>query len=183
VADETHRRSNYSTLKRGTTIITLFGEWFFLSKQPTFPTLVSTLLLVIGALLAGYGDLGFDLKAYSYAAASCFIQTAYLLLVSKAGVGKNYTTFGILYYNSIYSLAFSTIYAMLFGELEAVMNYPGELTPSFYSCLFLALVQGAMLNYAIFLCTVVNSALTTTIVGLCSSPASSWSSHLTRLHS
>eukprot|EP01102_Stenamoeba_stenopodia_P022275 TRINITY_DN9220_c0_g1_i1.p1 TRINITY_DN9220_c0_g1~~TRINITY_DN9220_c0_g1_i1.p1 ORF type:complete len:376 (+),score=65.62 TRINITY_DN9220_c0_g1_i1:43-1170(+) len=153
----------YNTLKRGTTLITLVGEYWFLSKIPSSKTLLSTGFLVFGAFLAGVGDLSFDLTAYCYAGVSCMMQTAYLLQVSKAG--KELYTLGILYYNCLLSLPLTVIYMIVSGEFQAAIDYELLWDAQFQACLLISLLQGALLNYSVFLCTVVNSALTTTIVG------------------
>lgn len=51
------------------------------------------------------------------------------------------------------------------GEIELVINFKGWKSPMFVLCFFLASVMGSVLNYSTFLCTALNSALTTTVVG------------------
>jgi hypothetical protein len=49
--------------------------------------------------------------------------------------------------------------------MQAVRDFPSWKDPSFVLTFFLAAVMGSLLNYATFLCTHHNSALTTTVVG------------------
>lgn len=50
-------------------------------------------------------------------------------------------------------------------EMQAVRNFPFWKDPAFVLTFFLAAAMGSLLNYATFLCTHHNSALTTTVVG------------------
>jgi len=50
-------------------------------------------------------------------------------------------------------------------ELQAIKNFPSLKDPTFLIVFFLAAGTGSLLNYATFLCTHHNSALTTTVVG------------------
>ncbi len=40
-------------------------------------------LVVLGCIVAGYGDLSFNLLGYIFALCSCLAQSAYLLLVEN----------------------------------------------------------------------------------------------------
>jgi solute carrier family 35 protein len=50
-------------------------------------------------------------------------------------------------------------------EMEAVRNFIHWEEPQFLLSFCLAAGMGSILNYSIFLCTLYNSALTTTVVG------------------
>lgn len=50
-------------------------------------------------------------------------------------------------------------------EMEKVKNFEHWGEPDFLLSFFLASAMGSILNYSIFLCTLYNSALTTTVVG------------------
>ncbi len=50
-------------------------------KWPTPRLTASVLLVVLGCVIAGAGDLSFDVWAYSYAFSSVLTQSVYLLLV------------------------------------------------------------------------------------------------------
>ena len=72
----------------------------------------------------------------------------------------------VLYFNSLMSVV--GVCGVLFwkqDEVEAVRNFEAWGDPQFVILLVAASVMGSVLNYAIFLCTTVNSALTTTVVG------------------
>ena len=58
-----------------------------------------------------------------------------------------------------------SILAMRPQEMEKVVNFPYWDDPQFVFIFFLASAMGSILNYSIFLCTMNNSALTTTVVG------------------
>ena len=156
----------YTVLKRLTPVCILFAG-ALTGKPVSRKITLSVLVTLAGVLLAGYGDLGFDGRAYSLAGASCVLQTMYLLAVQNASL--NLSSWEMLLYNSLLSSPLLVLYTAVTGELRRVAEtLPGRLasdTPfaaTFSAVLFL----GCLLNFAIFLCTRVNSALTTTIVGV-----------------
>ena len=74
----------------------------------------------------------------------------------------------LLLYNGILSLPVLLIIILGTGEvwvsLESMMRQSRE-SLAFLPLLFASLLMGSLLNYCLFLCTLCNSALTTTIVG------------------
>lgn len=163
----------YSVLKRLTICLVLFGEYLLFGKKSSSQVKLSVFLIVGGALIAGLGDLQFDIYGYLSAFFSCTVQCLYLLYVAKSGIESGLNSFGLVFYNSLISLPFLSLYIVLSGEINEMKDWM-EIhlieTPEFDSigfliCFFTSIVFGSLLNYSIFLCTTTNSALTTTIVG------------------
>ena len=157
----------YTMLKRLTPAFVLVGNGF--SGRPPTPTVVlSTLLTVAGCVVAGIGDLAFDRKAYLLAVASCVTQTCYLLTVERAKAGMS--SHELLLYNSLLSVPFLLLVCALNGELATAPASLARLARTGglagLATLAAAVFLGVLLNFSIFMCTRVNSALTTTIVGI-----------------
>ena len=57
------------------------------------------------------------------------------------------------------------LFSCRLGEIEKVMDFPLWRDPTFLTVFLLASVMGSIVNYSIFLCTAVNSALTTAVIG------------------
>nr|DAD27610.1 TPA_asm: hypothetical protein HUJ06_029078 [Nelumbo nucifera] len=95
-------------------------------------------------------------------------QTMYLVLVEKSGAEDGLSSVELMFYNGFLSFPF------LFFLIIATGEFPNSLSLlfakansfSFLAMLILSLVMGIVLNFTMFLCTIVNSALTTTIVGV-----------------
>jgi solute carrier family 35 protein len=155
----------YGVLKRLSTFFVLIGETVFLKKHSTWELKQAVLLIVAGAVIAGAGDLTFDLFAYIMALLSCFAQAAYLIFVAKSGAETGINSFGLLLYNSLLAIPFMVVIVIGTGELSDVQTYPHWSNTEFQVCFWINLVLGSLLNYSMFLCTVINSALTTTIMG------------------
>jgi len=155
----------YGVLKRLTILFVLVGESLLMKKYSSPNVKKSVFVIVAGAVVAGIGDLTFDPFAYTMAFLSCFAQAAYLLFVAKTGAETGINSFGLLFYNSLLAIPFVFIFVILNGEVEGVVNYDRLTALDFQLCFLANLLLGAMLNYAMFLCTTTNSALTTTIVG------------------
>jgi solute carrier family 35 protein len=66
------------------------------------------------------------------------------------------------------------LYRYIEGELESGMGRLSEMSgdAGFLALFITALLAGMLLNYALFLCTLTNSALTTTVVGVLKGVAS-----------
>lgn len=115
--------------------------------------------------LSGYGDLSFSLVAYACGITSNFTQALYLLLVQRFTQQHKLTTTETLQLNCFNSLPILTLAAVLNGEIGKVWGYPFAEHPLFPVMFFLTISVGMLLNYSLFLCTGLTSALTTSVVG------------------
>ena len=119
-------------------------------------------MTVIGALLCASGDLDFNLLGYLMAGISCILQALYLVLCSKASA-LHYNSHSIMYHASCLSCPVLLIWSTF--EYPSVIQFSFIAEPAFILCLLSVCLMGSLLNFALFLCTVANSPLTTAIVG------------------
>jgi len=140
-------------------------EYFLLKKVPSTPIVVTVAVMSVGTVVAGAGDVSFDLTGYSMAIGSCILQALYLVVVAKKEKELDLNTFGLLFYNSVLSLPFVFLAGFLKSEYSHAYAYPRWHEWGFLINLFMACALGAFLNYSIFLCTLVNSPLTLTVSG------------------
>ncbi|EEF46816.1 UDP-sugar transporter, putative [Ricinus communis] len=158
----------YIAIKRLTPLAVLVAGCFSGKGKPTTQVTLSVLLTAAGVLIAALGDFSFDLIGYSMALTSVFFQTMYLVLVEKSGAEDGLSSVEIMFYNSFLSLPFLAFLIISTGEFPNSLSllFAKSSSLSFLVILILSLVMGIVLNYTMFLCTIVNSALTTTIVGV-----------------
>ncbi|KAG6585412.1 UDP-galactose/UDP-glucose transporter 7, partial [Cucurbita argyrosperma subsp. sororia] len=158
----------YIAIKRLTPLAVLIAGFFSGKARPTTQVILSVLLTAAGVLVAALGDFSFDLIGYSMAFTSVFFQTMYLVLVEKSGAEDGLTSIEIMFYNSFLSLPFLLFLIIATGEFPDSLSllFAKSNSFSFLVIFLLSLVMGIVLNFTMFLCTIVNSALTTTIVGV-----------------
>ncbi|KAG1676390.1 hypothetical protein FOA52_001185 [Chlamydomonas sp. UWO 241] len=160
----------YNVLKRLTPIIILAVKAAVQRKSPPWQVTGSVIVIVFGCVIAGLGDLTFEPWGYAMALASCLCQASYLLLVEFQGVA-GISTSELLYYNAWSSLPLLAVLVVLTGDWSAAV--PAATAAALQHGAFnvsatiaCCCLMGCALNYALFLCTNHNSALTTTIVGV-----------------
>ncbi|XP_022132153.1 UDP-galactose/UDP-glucose transporter 7 [Momordica charantia] len=158
----------YIAIKRLTPLAVLIAGFFSGKGRPTAQVILSVLLTAAGVLVAALGDFSFDLVGYSMAFTSVFFQTMYLVLVEKSGAEDGLSSIEIMFYNSFLSLPFLLFLIIGTGEFPDSLSllFAKSNSFSFLVIFLLSLVMGIVLNFTMFLCTIVNSALTTTIVGV-----------------
>ncbi|KAI3985702.1 hypothetical protein MKX01_030616 [Papaver californicum] len=145
------------------------GIWIFLWKGEASNTGVSlSSITAFGVIIAALGDLSFDLFGYTMALTSVFFQTMYLVLVEKSGAEDGLSSVELMFYNGFLSLPFLLFLIIATGEFpnSVYLLFDKAISFSFLMVLLLSLVMGIVLYFTMFLCTIVNSALTTTIVGV-----------------
>ncbi|GFS44647.1 UDP-N-acetylglucosamine (UAA) transporter family [Actinidia rufa] len=158
----------YIAIKRLTPLAVLVAGFFSGKARPSTQVTLSVILTAAGVIIAALGDFSFDLVGYSMALTSVFFQTMYLVLVEKSGAEDGLSSIEIMFYNSFLSLPFLIFLIIATGEFPNSLSllFTKGTSLSFLMILLLSLVMGIVLNYTMFLCTIVNSALTTTIVGV-----------------
>ncbi|KAG2699852.1 hypothetical protein I3843_07G206600 [Carya illinoinensis] len=158
----------YIAIKRLTPLAVLVAGLFSGKGRPTTQVSLSVLLTAAGVIIAALGDFSFDLFGYGMALTSVFFQTMYLVLVEKSGAEDGLSSVEIMFYNSTLSLPFLLFLIIATGEFPNSISLLFAKSNSLYFLviLILSLVMGIVLNFTMFLCTIVNSALTTTIVGV-----------------
>ncbi|KAL5559408.1 hypothetical protein UlMin_035619 [Ulmus minor] len=158
----------YIAIKRLTPLAVLIAGFFSGKGRPTMQVTLSVVLTAAGVVIAALGDFSFDLFGYSMALTSVFFQTMYLVLVEKSGAEDGLSSIEIMFYNSFLSLPFLFFLIIATGEFPNSLAILFAKSNSLYFLvvLILSLVMGIVLNFTMFLCTIVNSALTTTIVGV-----------------
>lgn len=185
----------FTALRRFSILMTMLAEVFVLRKVPSFPVILSVLLMVFGALVAAFYDLAFDFYGYTLVLLNDLFTALSGVYMKKASISAKCSRMGILFYNSLFSAIallilfayehMKYIYSMNIpeqgiskttlsergsispneGTLNQVASFEGWNDPQFIVLFIIASLMGSVLNYSIFLCTTVNSALTTAVVG------------------
>ena len=155
----------YTTLRRTTAAFTMGAEYFLAGTSQSAVEVRAVGLMVLGAFVAGLHDLEFSVVGYAYVFANNAATAAYLACIARYGRTSGLNSFGMMWCNGMMSLPALTTMTLLTGELQSLHNYGHLYDPDFQSVLMASCVLAFSLNYAIFLNTSLNSALTQTICG------------------
>jgi len=142
----------------------MWGEYMLLTVRSSRPVQASVYLMVIGALIAAYYDFDFSFVGYVLVALNCFFTAAYLLAIAKFGK-QGLNTFGLMYYNNIQSLPLVVLLCYFNGDFDLLATYKYRYDAGFWICFLFQSALAFLLNYSIFLCTNINSALATSVTG------------------
>ncbi|KAG9456024.1 hypothetical protein H6P81_000532 [Aristolochia fimbriata] len=158
----------YIALKRLTPLAVLVAGFFSGKGRPPMQVSLSVVFTAVGVIIAALGDFSFDLFGYTMALTSVFFQTMYLVLVEKSGAEDGLSSIELMLYNSVLSVPFLVFLIVGTGEFPQSLSllFGKANSLPFLVILILSLVMGIVLNFTMFWCTIVNSALTTTIVGV-----------------
>ncbi|CAI5976037.1 unnamed protein product [Closterium sp. NIES-64] len=155
----------YGVLKSATTPFVLLLDYLLRAKRASLRVQLSVYMTALGGVIAGAGDLTFDLPGYVLALSSALATAAYVVIVGKLGEELQLDSFTLLLYNNCWSLPFSFLLLALNGELPAVQRVLQSRDAMFLTCFLLSCASAFVLNLATYLCTLVNDSLTTSIVG------------------
>ncbi len=78
---------------------------------------------IVGALIAGWGDLTFDFYGYFLTILNCFITALYLVLIAKKSKETSLNTFGLMFYNNLLSLPVIAAIVVV-TEWDTLINFP-----------------------------------------------------------
>ncbi|XP_060096035.1 solute carrier family 35 member D3 [Heteronotia binoei] len=162
----------YVVFKRCLPLVTLLiGALVLKNGIPSLGVLVAVLITTVGAALAGAGDLTGDPIGYVTGVLAVLVHAAYLVLIQKASADSDYGPLTAQYAIAVSATPFLIIFS--FASLDAinVWSFPGWKDP-IMACTFIACVFiGCAMNFTTLHCTYINSAVTTSFVGVLKSIA------------
>ncbi|XP_038596792.1 solute carrier family 35 member D3 [Tachyglossus aculeatus] len=162
----------YVVFKRCLPLVTLLlGALALKNGTPSAGVLVAVFITTCGAALAGAGDLSGDLVGYVTGVLAVLVHAAYLVLIQKTSVETDY---GPL--TAQYAIAISATPLLIicsFASMDSIYawSFPGWKDPAMV-CIFVACILiGCAMNFTTLHCTYINSAVTTSFVGVVKSIA------------
>lgn len=156
----------YNVLKRLQPIYALVQDRLIRGSATTAWEQAGVLLISVGTAVTGFGDLDFDLLGYVLAVVAAGTQSLYLVLSRRATDAEaDLTHVDMLFYCALYNIAiFGPLSLAESREISAFLANPGEIA-RLGAFLVPYVILGAVLNFATFWCTDVNSPLATAVAG------------------
>eukprot|EP00760_Papus_ankaliazontas_P015146 PhM_4_TR16371/c0_g1_i1/m.77377/K15281/SLC35D; solute carrier family 35 len=185
-ATKTINMPMFVLLRRFSIVMTLYLESYLLGKVHERLVHISVSLMILGAMIAAANDFTIDIWGYTFILLNdVFTALNGVLLRKKVDVRDKLTTEGVMFYNTLFSTPFLVLVMALSPshEFSRIAAFPGWGNPRFIVCLVLSGVMGFILNFSYYLCTTVNSPLTTTVVGCLKNVLSTYCGMLIRTSS
>uniref|UniRef100_A0A3Q0RM41 Solute carrier family 35 member D3 n=1 Tax=Amphilophus citrinellus TaxID=61819 RepID=A0A3Q0RM41_AMPCI len=162
----------YVVFKRCLPLFTLsIGVCVLRNGVPSIGVVVAVLITTGGAALAGAGDLTGDPFGYITGVLAVIIHASYLVLIQKTSLDSEYGPLTAQY--AIAVMASPVLLVCSFISMDAIKmwSYEGwkdpHITVIFVFCIFI----GCAMNFTTLHCTYINSAVTTSFVGVVKSIA------------
>ena len=165
----------YTTLRRTTVVFVMVIEYLSMNKGSSTAVKLSVAVMVVGAIVAGWKDMRFDLASYTIVFTYNGCTALYLVLINQISTRERQdakqqhraplTQWDFMYYNNLTTIPLLAIAVLVTGETQSVLHSPYLSSPTFHLSLLASSLLAFVLNYAIFRNTAVNSALTQTVAG------------------
>ncbi|XP_044185805.1 solute carrier family 35 member D3 [Thunnus albacares] len=162
----------YVVFKRCLPLFTLsIGVCVLRNGVPSIGVVTAVIITTGGAALAGAGDLTGDPFGYITGVLAVIIHASYLVLIQKTSLDSEYGPLTAQY--AIAIMAAPVLLVCCFISMDAInmWSYEGWKDPYITSIFVFCIFIGCAMNFTTLHCTYINSAVTTSFVGVVKSIA------------
>ncbi|XP_032195295.1 solute carrier family 35 member D3 isoform X1 [Mustela erminea] len=162
----------YVVFKRCLPLVTmLIGVLVLKNGAPSPGVLAAVLITTCGAALAGAGDLTGDPIGYVTGVLAVLVHAAYLVLIQKASADTEHGPLTAQYVIAVSATPLLVVCSFASTDSIHAWTFPGWKDPAMV-CIFVACILiGCAMNFTTLHCTYINSAVTTSFVGVVKSIA------------
>ncbi|XP_004702037.2 solute carrier family 35 member D3, partial [Echinops telfairi] len=162
----------YVVFKRCLPLVTmLIGVLVLKNGAPSPGVIAAVLITTCGAALAGAGDLTGDPIGYVTGVLAVLVHAAYLVLIQKASADTEHGPLTAQYVIAVSATPLLVVFSFASTDAIHAWAFPGWKDPVMV-CIFVACILiGCAMNFTTLHCTYINSAVTTSFVGVVKSIA------------
>lgn len=162
----------YVVFKRCLPLFTLsIGVCVLRNGIPSIGVVTAVLITTGGAALAGAGDLTGDPFGYVTGVLAVIIHASYLVLIQKTSHDSEYGPLTAQYAIAIMASPVLLICSFISMDTINMWSYEGWNNPPITTIFVLCIFIGCAMNFTTLHCTYINSAVTTSFVGVVKSIA------------
>ncbi|KAM4632677.1 solute carrier family 35 member D3 [Polymixia lowei] len=162
----------YVVFKRCLPLVTLsIGVCVLKNGVPSVGVVTAVFITTTGAALAGAGDLTGDPFGYVTGVLAVIIHASYLVLIQKTSSDNDYGPLTAQYSIAIMASPVLLVCSIISMDAVQMWSYPGWHNPNISGIFSLCVLIGCAMNFTTLHCTYINSAVTTSFVGVVKSIA------------
>ncbi|XP_037099885.1 solute carrier family 35 member D3 [Syngnathus acus] len=157
----------YVVFKRCLPLFTLaIGVCVLRNGVPSPGVLTAVAITTGGAALAGAGDLSGDPFGYVTGVLAVIIHASYLVLIQKTSLDSQHGPLTAQYAIAVMATPVLLVCAVVSSDAVAMWSYPGWNDARVVTLFLSSVAIGCAMNFTTYHCTYLNSAVTTSFVGV-----------------